>query len=270
MVEICNEYNICYIFRLKKNAPLLSLKENQINENNEIKKEEEDDNNKNIMEKQIEINEMNKAKKKGFSFTNKNDIIVEAPYKNGTRKLRILKYMYDEGNYYLATNIFDETMTIKTFADLYHDRWDEEEHFKVGKKCMKLGHFFEKSYVSLEKCLQSQIFMHSLVSIMEQEYRKVNKIEHTLVLNKPALLKGLYAELLIDFFFDEKKVTEIYLANFLKIYMQFNKKCKEGQHNPRKAKTPFSKWYTKGYLSKNNKNIRYEDIIDDEEFNDTE
>src|SRR5205085_15989 len=144
------------------------------------------------------------------------------------------------------------------------------EHFKVGKKCMKLGHFFEKSYVSLEKCLQSQIFMHSLVSIMEQEYRKVNKIEHTLVLNKPALLKGLYAELLIDFLFDEKKVTEIYLANFLKIYMQFNKKCKEGQHNPRKAKTPFSKWYTKGYLSKNNKNIRYEDIIDDEEFNDTE
>src|SRR5438132_4566302 len=35
MVEICNEYNICYIFRLKKNALLLSLKENQINENNE-------------------------------------------------------------------------------------------------------------------------------------------------------------------------------------------------------------------------------------------
>ena len=203
------------------------------------------------------------------------DVTVKVPFNNETYTARVIAYTYDASPYYLLTNILDKNVTIAMFADMYHDRWSHEEHYKTGKKCMKLDHLFDKTHNGLNKSLQAQICLHHIASIMEQELRRVKKTSADQVLNKVLLFDGIY-KLLLDLFLKKNKITGNYLKNFFINFFTFKKKVR-GLHNPRKGNIPFTKWYTKYHISKSKKKSSKNDYLynlfeikEDEETDKTE
>ena len=70
------------------------------------------------------------------------DNIKEIKHDNIKYRLRIVKYIINNNNYYLATNLFDKNeYSINILKNLYHERWTIEEYFKLVKKNMTLSRF---------------------------------------------------------------------------------------------------------------------------------
>jgi len=121
----------------------------------------------------------------------KDDVIVE---ENGI-KIRIIKYVINNKSYYMATNVYDYSISL--IKQIYHDRWQIEEYFKYIKQNMNLAKINEKREKDIKKTILSQLIV-SQITFIFVNFQKSSKNEHKIV-NKSILTDGLYDKFLYNF-----------------------------------------------------------------------
>ena len=159
----------------------------------------------------------------------------------------------------IITNLTDVTMyTNKNILDIYRSRWDVEIFFKYLKYNFKFENLHEKNKDQYAKLFYCELIMTYIAKIITHLYLKkktpsitINKrnkkvVKCSIRINESNLINGIFDNLLHDIInsnLDFKKVDA-----FCKSYICLIKN-EVGRSSPRIAKTPFKKWYVKGYLN---------------------
>ena len=157
----------------------------------------------------------------------------------------------------LVTNLMD---TIKYSDDAllnyYRSRWDIEVYFKFIKNNFKFQNMNEKDHDKYKKLYLCELILTYIVKLIERyfENKKVpnnatfkknnNTSTFTKKINKSNIIKGLFDSFLYDIL--NGNLDNNNLDSFCKAYIVLDKN-KINRSFPRTSKTPFTKWYVKGY-----------------------
>jgi hypothetical protein len=150
----------------------------------------------------------------------------------------------------LITNLEDiDGYTDQKILDLYRTRWDIEVFFKFVKYNFKFQYLNEKDETNYKKAYVCELILVYLCKIIEvyckqHNVNKINEISSNTKINKSNLMKGIYDTLLIDLLKGTLKQSTF--DSFCKCYITLTNNEKNRSF-PRNSKTPFTKWYIKGY-----------------------
>jgi hypothetical protein len=150
----------------------------------------------------------------------------------------------------IVTNLLDAQMyTDKTVLELYKSRWDIEVFFKYIKSNYKFQHLKEQSSIQCKKMYICELIITYISKLIEKYYTKIHPIKQskngiTYKINKSNLINGLFDSILYDII--NNSLTCRKLDQFCKAYIKISQN-KDNRAFPRTAKTPFTKWYVKGY-----------------------
>ena len=166
----------------------------------------------------------------------------------------ILEY---SNEYTLITNLKKEEYKDDEIKELYKKRWSVEIFFKLLKKNFKFEKLIEynkeKNNISYKKLYICNLIIIYLSDIIEkvamrskdETFLKTNKT------NKSNIIKGIFK--IIDVILKGKLTSKI-ITNLCNSYVKYTK-IKKGVNNERISKTPFTKWYVKGYHNKGYDNL---------------
>jgi hypothetical protein len=170
--------------------------------------------------------------------------------KTGTVTIKI------KNDWTLVTNL-GEQYSDDQLIDLYKRRWDIEVFFKFIKNNFKFQLMDEKFDTSYKKMYLCDLILTYIMKFIEDYYWEINKkpkktikkrsgktVECTVKINKTLLMRGIFDSLLYEII--TNKLTKDNLDKFSKICVKINKN-EINRSFPRTSKTPFSKWYIKGY-----------------------
>jgi hypothetical protein len=79
--------------------------------------------------------------------------------KNSKIKIKLVRYQIEEKFYYLATSIVDKSIPNNDFSEIYHKRWEVEEHYKLKKSILEIQQFHAKN----ENGVLQEIYCSSLL-----------------------------------------------------------------------------------------------------------
>lgn len=150
----------------------------------------------------------------------------------------------------IVTNLLDKkTYSNEKLLELYRSRWAIEVFFKFIKSNFKFQHMKENSDIDHTKMYICELIITFIAKIIEEYYKKkypIKKSEKGIIysINKSNLIKGIFDVLIYDILNDE--LTNEKLDRFCKSYIKIIQN-KEDRSFPRTSKTPFTKWYIKGY-----------------------
>lgn len=181
-----------------------------------------------------------------------------------TYKIRIITYTIDNANYYLATNLFDNSIyNVQAFKAIYHDRWSVEEYFKFLKTHFNLIKMPEKNQEKIHKMIYATMIVSKLTYFIAQLFNKRIKTTstdtHKKKVNLSVLINGMYSKFLMRFIYG-KGFNRRFVDKFYKTFVTFII-YKNGRHYERKCLTPNYRWYIKQNMTK----IVSKDIISDTE-----
>lgn len=191
----------------------------------------------------------------------KYDNIIEKTINISKSKKKILSHNIKIINdCILLTNVDDEKYNDQEILNLYKARWDIEIFFKYIKYNFKFQHTREKSINSLKKTYLCELIIFYLVKLIENYYsnkhkKKVKKKNIDYKINYANLIDGIYEHLI--WYIIKGTLTYYKFNKFCKCYIKINQNRKNRSF-PRTSKTPFTKWYIKGYSNL----TKYKKIID--------
>ena len=148
----------------------------------------------------------------------------------------------------LVTNLkINDKYTDDYILDSYKSRWDVEVFFKHIKYNFKFQNLEEKYSNQHKKMYYCELIIMYITKLIENEYMKTHTFsENTEIIekiNKSNLIKGVMDRL--DKIISGSMNNDDY-NNFIKAYIVINRNKNERSF-PRTSKTPFTKWYIKGY-----------------------
>ena len=97
--------------------------------------------------------------------------------------------------------------------------------------------------MSAKKLYYCELIIMYMAKLLEVSLMKSNNVSSNKKINKTLLITGLYDGLLIDMI---NNTTDGSSYNKIRKYVKTYNIQKE-RHNPIKSKTPFTRWYVKGY-----------------------
>ena len=183
------------------------------------------------------------------------DTTIVYNYNNKIYKLRVVKYIIEDDDYYLLTNLMDTTeYSIQILKNMYHERWTIEEYFKILKTILKGSNINEECEVNIIKTFYAQLIMSSLQSYILNLAYKHKILKDKQYVNKTVLMEGIFEKFIFDLLYFREFNLD-YVKNFYAIYLvkrydkyYIKKKAK------REAIRPHKKWYFKRYTNDNRKN----------------
>jgi len=200
------------------------------------------------------LNFVFRLKKNSSMINDSNDHIVDM---NGN-DVRIITYIIDGKKYYMATNLYNDT--ISQIKSIYHDRWTIEEFYKFVKTNLCLGKMNEKTEINIKKSISAQLIisqitflivnMHKSVNDKQRYFKKKIITENNVdnyVLNKKVLIKGIFDDFLFKFF-NNIRFTKYYLNDFFDTYIKFIL-TNVGKHNSHTCKRCNYRWYYKKHFT---------------------
>jgi len=161
----------------------------------------------------------------------------------------------------IVTNLLDKNIyTDKKILELYRSRWDIEVFFKYVKGNYKFQHIKEKLQMQFKKMYICELIITYIAKIVEQYYIKKHPIKKSAKntvykINKSHLVNGIFDSLLYNIL--NNKLNNTIINQFCKLYIKIVQN-KVDRSFPRTSKTPFSKWYIKGYYG----HTKYMQLID--------
>ena len=169
---------------------------------------------------------------------------------NGTNiDMRIITYIINDKNYYIATNLFNENdYNINKIKQLYFDRWSIEEYFKFMKTHLNLSKMPEKNINGIHKTILANLIVSKLIYFISYMIEKKN---NKLKVNKTVLTEGFYSEFILKFIYG-KGFGRRFMTKFFKTFVKLHSH-KENRHYKRKCNTPYLKWYVRQHLKRNTK-----------------
>jgi hypothetical protein len=241
--------NLKYIIRVKGNGNNLK-KKYSISKNN------------------INYNDIIKIKDK-IRLITYNDIMNKTIYMTNKKKYNKKYKLQIKNDCVIVTNLLDtEKYNDKHLLELYRSRWDIEVFFKHIKRNFKFQHLPEKDINKHKKMYICELIIIYISKIIEkyywERYKKQKKSGYTYKINRTLLVNSLYDSFLYNLVINGVDNGE--LDKFCKLYIRVSQN-KKNKTFPRTSKTPFSKWYVKGYSNhtKYTKilNAIYNDTIDE-------
>ena len=220
--------NIKYVIRLKENS---HIKNNNSKGN-------------------INYELINKLEKESRVIENKITIKKTVTTKNHTKEKIMVKQKYK-----LITNLLDDKVyTDLRIIDIYKSRWKIETFFKLLKTNFKFENMKEKKEFQYKKLILCELIVFYLIEIITHVFieehgeklkcsAKVPK-KYTKKINTSNSINGIYSTILKDIIYGELSYDKLML--FAKTHIVFvqNKTNRSFSHT---SKTPFTKWYVKGY-----------------------
>jgi len=139
------------------------------------------------------------------------DYIARVRSNGTTMKLRIIKYIIDDTEYYIGTTLYEES--IENLKNLYWQRWKIETHFRYAKQNLSLLTLESKS----ENTVRQDIFVHCFVFIVGgySQYLLQSQIDTKHKINTTNHLHIVVNEILYLFLYE--KSTEKNIANIMRI-----------------------------------------------------
>lgn len=166
----------------------------------------------------------------------------------------ILEYTNE---YTLITNLNKDEYNDEKIKELYKKRWSVEIFFKLLKKNFKFETLIEYnkeqndiSYKKLYICNLIIIYLSNIVENITNLNKDSNFLKNKKI-NKSNVINGILE--IIDIIL-KGKLTNNLIINLCNSYVKYNK-IKTGINNERISKTPFTKWYVKGYHNKSYDNL---------------
>lgn len=169
-------------------------------------------------------------------------------------KSAILEYTNE---YTLITNLKKDEYNDEKIKELYKKRWSVEIFFKLLKKNFKFETLIEynkkQNDISYKKLYICNLIIIYLSNIVENiaNLNKDSNFKENKKINKSNVIKGIFE--IIDVILKSKLTNKI-IINLCNSYVKYNK-IKTGINNERISKTPFTKWYVKGYHNKSYDNL---------------
>ena len=100
----------------------------------------------------------------------KPDQIIMLKVEGKTIKLRVLRLMLDSGiEEVLITNLFEETLDIQAFKELYFKRWGIEVKFLELKSRLQLEDFTGDTVISVEQDFYASIYLSIMVALAKKD-----------------------------------------------------------------------------------------------------
>lgn len=150
----------------------------------------------------------------------------------------------------LITNLLNSSKySDKYIAEKYRSRWDVEVYFKLIKANFKFQNLRERDPIKYKKMYLCELIITYIMRLIEH----TNKIKKDHKINESNIIKGIFDSLLYNIL--NNKLNNDILKRFNKSYIVQYKNDKDRSF-PRISKTPFTKWYVKGYseMTQINKN----------------
>lgn len=155
-----------------------------------------------------------------------------------------------KNNCTIVTNLLDEkTYTDDKILELYKSRWNIEVFFKYIKSNYKFQHMKEKSNVNCQKMYICELIITYIAKLIEKYYIDKHQIDKkqkdvSYKINYSNLINGIFDSIIWEVL--DGTLTNEQLDKFCKSYIKIIQN-KTNRSFPRTSKTPFSKWYVKGY-----------------------
>jgi hypothetical protein len=207
---------------------------------------------KNIQKYEI----INRLRKKVRIITNKKS--YKKTIYSSKKKKKIKKHTIKvNSDCVLVTNLLDiDKYSDEAVLNHYKSRWDIEIFFKFIKNNFKFQYLNEKDNIQYEKMYLRELILTYIVKLIEHYYWKdkkpINviikkngdKVECIQKINKSHLMKGIFESLFYNIINNDLSTEK--LDKFCKKYIILTKN-ELNRSFPRNSKTPFTKWYIKGY-----------------------
>ena len=146
-----------------------------------------------------------------------------------------------EQNLNLLTNLNANDYPNESLIEIYKSRWDIEVFFKYLKNNCKFQHMKETDKNDCyEKTYLCELIIIYIAKLIEKDKIKDKNQQ----INESHLLKGIYDTVLYDVLHDD--IDNKSYNDFCEIYIK-KINNKKNRSYPRTSKTPFTKWYVKGY-----------------------
>jgi hypothetical protein len=172
-------------------------------------------------------------------------ILEKTIYSSNSKKKMNENLLKIKNDCVIITNLLEEnTYSNETILNYYKSRWDIEVFFKYIKSNFKFQHINTKSTLIYEKMYIYELIITYIAKSIEMYYIKKFKIKEKSKINKSNLVNGIFDILLKDilhFQLSENKLDEFCKSHIKIISNEKNRSF------PRTSKTPFTKWYIKGY-----------------------
>jgi hypothetical protein len=171
-------------------------------------------------------------------------------YASNTKKEIKTYTIQIKNNCTLVTNLLDEeTYTDDKILEFYKSRWDIEVFFKYIKSNYKFQHMKEKSKINCQKMYICELIITYIAKLIEKYYMDKHPIDKKLQnvsykINYSNLINGIFDSIIWEML--DGTLTDELLDKFCKSYIKISQN-KTNRSFPRTSKTPFSKWYIKGY-----------------------
>jgi hypothetical protein len=172
-------------------------------------------------------------------------------------KIRLIKYVINDKNYYMGTTLMDKQYTIEVLKEVYHARWGIEELYKVSKKMVEVDDFHGRS----ERTVKQELFAHFVLITMsrlcasaseqllasllnlhvDEEPETEAESEQTIQVNFKNTLTTVARHLEEILYAPSIYINQVMTEMVSSISRYYHKKRK-GRHYPRESKQPAQQW----------------------------
>ncbi|CAI3563419.1 transposase [Clostridium neonatale] len=103
----------------------------------------------------------------------KPDQIIEVKHKEKVLKMRVIKFELESGIIEtLVTNIFDETISLTDFKELYFKRWGIEVKYNEIKNKLQVENFTGKTVIAIEQDFYATMYLTNMVALAKKDANK--------------------------------------------------------------------------------------------------
>jgi len=172
------------------------------------------------------------------------DQVIELPVDGGQGKLsvRVLRFTLESGEEeVLVTNLFDESLGIQEFKELYFKRWGIETKFNEIKSKLQIENFTGDTVISVEQDFYASIYLSNMAAIAKNEanekVKKNNsekKLKYDYKVNINMLIGKLKDSLVLMLLEDDPKKRETMLYKVMGEISKNIVPVRPGRSSPRK------------------------------------
>jgi hypothetical protein len=102
------------------------------------------------------------------------DQIIEAKHKDKVLKMRVIKFELESGIIEtLVTNLFDETISVEDFKELYFKRWGIEVKYNEIKNKLQVENFIGKTVIAIEQDFYAIMYLTNMVALAKKDANEV-------------------------------------------------------------------------------------------------
>ena len=172
------------------------------------------------------------------------DKIIEITIEKKKYKLRLIKTGGDSPKVFLTSLLDQRYYMYEDICNLYDERWEIEEHYKVNKELFKVENFHSKNENGILQEIYSQLLLSNITRLLMNEADK----ENILAKDEPSFKNAVYV---VERYFneiilcnDENRIKELFEDMLAEIKRVRYKKIKD-RHYPRISHKVVSKWTRK-------------------------